>query len=316
MTCGSERVRYALLILAVAARPALASPADDEFKKGRDLFKAGKYAEACTAFAESQRLDPSHGTNFNIAQCSEKIGKLATAIAIYRDLAANDTNATRKAAAADLVAALAPRVPSIEVTIDPRPAGLEIVLDGAPCPTCIQGPFPVDAGAHTIIARAPTFRDATATATAIDSKATVVVLRLEPGTTAPLAPERVVIEPPMPNAKSSSRKRIGTFTMIGGGALLAGGAVFGILARGTWADAKDVCGGSTTCPTPTDTERASALGDTARSRANVATGLFIAGAVVTTLGLVLYVTSPSESAVRIAGHTTGDSAGVTLSGRF
>lgn len=309
-------MRLALVILAFGSGPALASPADDAFKNGRELFKAGKFAEACTSFAESQRLDPSFGTNFNIAQCSEKIGKLATAIAIYRDLAANDTNATRKAAAADLVAALAPRVPSIEVTIDPRPAGLEILLDGAPCPACIEGPFPVDVGAHTIIARAPTFRDATATAAAIESKASVVVLRLESAEAAPPPPERPVIEPPVPSTTRSSRKRIGTFTMIGGGALLVSGAVVGVLARGRWADAKAVCGGSTNCPTPVDTARASALGDQARSRANLATGLFIAGGVVTALGLVLYVTSPSESAVHVAGSVSGESAGVTLSGRF
>jgi len=42
----------------------------------------------------------------------------------------------------------------------------------------------------------------------------------------------------------------------------------------------------------------------------------IAGGVVAALGVVLHVTSPTESAVRVAGHASGDSAGVTLSGRF
>lgn len=314
-------MRFAFVLLAFAAQPALASPADDAFKAGRDLFKAGKFAEACTAFAESQRLDPSFGTNFNIAQCSEKIGKLATALAIYRDLAANDTNPTRKAAAADLADALAPRVPTLQLTIDPRPAGLEVVLDGAPCAACLRGPVPADVGPHTIVARAPTFRDATATATATESKPVVVVLRLDPATSAPPAPG----EPPAAIAPTSistststtsSRKRLGLYTAIGGGAVLATGVVFGVLARSKWAEAKDVCGGGTTCADPIDTMRASDLGDSARSRANLSTGLVVAGGIVTAVGVVLYLTSPRESAVRVAGHASPDSGGVTVSGRF
>ena len=316
MTCGSERVRSALVILAFCARPALATPADDAFKQGRELFKAGQFAEACTAFAESQRLDPSFGTNFNIAQCSEKVGKLATALAIYRDLAANDTNPTRKAAAADLAAALAPRVPAFELKIEPRPPSLEVLVDGAPCPACAQGPFPVDVGPHTIVVRAPTFRDATATATAVESKATSVVFRLDPATTVPAAPVEPPADDPGPPASGSSRKRLGVYTTIGGGAVLVTGVVFGVLARSKWSEAKDVCGGSTTCADPLDTARASELGDAARTRANLSTGLVIAGGVVAAIGVVLYVTSPTETAVRVAGHASGDSAGVTLSGRF
>jgi len=315
VTCGSERVRYALVILAVTARPALATPADDAFKQGRELFKAGKFAEACTAFAESQRLDPSFGTNFNIAQCSEKVGKLATALAIYRDLAANDTNPTRKAAAADLAAALAPRVPSLQLQLEPRPTGLEVQLDGAPCPACAQGPFPVDVGPHTIVVRAPGFREATTTATAVESKATGVRVRLEPSTSTD-APVQPALAAPDPARSRSSRKRLGLYTTIGGSAVLVTGAVFGVLARGKWADAKDVCGGRTTCADPVDTARATELGDAARSSANLSTALVIAGGVIAAVGVVLYVTSPTESAVRVAGHASGDSAGVTLSGRF
>ena len=55
----------------------------------------------------------------------------------------------------------------------------------------------------------------------------------------------------------------------------------GIMARGKWNDAKDVCGGGTSCATEADRDRANKLGDQASSRARLST---IFGSVPTASG--------------------------------
>ena len=47
------------------------------FDEGRNLVAAGKIAEACPKFADSQRLDPSPSTLLNLASCWEKLGRTA-----------------------------------------------------------------------------------------------------------------------------------------------------------------------------------------------------------------------------------------------
>ena len=331
MTCGSDRAGLAALaVIALLCPAAHASPADDAFKQGRELMKAGKYAEACVAFNESQRLDPSLGTQFNIAQCEEKTGKLASALRIYKDLAQYDTNGTRRAAAADLAGKLEPRVPKLQVQLSAKPAGIVVTVDGAACTACLTGATPVDSGTVTIVVKAPGFKGATATATvAEDAKLTTVPIKLEPAapTVVPVKPTTppsampIALPPPAVTTQSDAppRSRRKTYAMVavaGGGAVLATGVVFGILARGKWNDAKAVCGGSTTCPTDADTMRATALGDSASSRANVSTALVIAGGVIAAAGVVLYVTRPKEAPVAISASLAPGNAGLAIAGRF
>jgi len=310
----------AVIVCAVVALVAVAhaGPADEAFKKGRELRKQQKWAEACAAFEESQRLDPQLGTQFNIAECDAKLGKLATALALYKEIAKRDANATRRGAAADLAQKLEPRVPKLQIQLDPNAPGVIVTINGNPAndPAAAQL---VDFGTYQIAATAPGFDAATASVT-VSEEAKVVVIALR------LVPSAQPASPAVPSGKPApvtideraprpSRKR--TYAVIafaGGGVAGIGGTLFALRARSAWNDAKDVCGGSTACANAADAATANDLAATARGRGNLATILFIAGGAAAATGVVLWVTAPHkrERAATVSVHP----GGVALSGRF
>ena len=55
------------------------------FQEGRDAVQRGNWPLACSKFRESERLDPGVGTLMNLADCEEKIGRLASAWERWRE---------------------------------------------------------------------------------------------------------------------------------------------------------------------------------------------------------------------------------------
>lgn len=334
-------VLLCLLLLAALAHAQAPNPADAAFKRGRELLKAGKFADACIEFEHSQKLDPALGTEFNIAQCSEKIGKLARALELYRGMVARDTNPDRKKVVSDAIPKLEARVPHLLVKVPTAPPGfaltIQLITSGlAPKPLEANKSIEIDFGEYTIVAKATGAADWTQNIR-VDTEAKTTTLEppfgtrpttppidstktSEPtvtGTTTTTTTSQPDIEPvDDPSPPKSKRKLYGIIGMSVGGAALAGGVVFGVIARGKWNDAKDVCGG-TTCTSVADQERAQKLGDTAKSRAALSTIFVGAGAVAAGVGVVLFVTAPkAESQTRLSAHPTHDGAAVTLSGSF
>ncbi|MBA3462298.1 MAG: hypothetical protein H0T46_20215 [Deltaproteobacteria bacterium] len=144
---------------------------------------------------------------------------------------------------------------------------------------------------------------------------------LQPGTNAapavaPPPTNPVPASPPPAPPGRSVRKLTSVITVAGGGALIATGIVFGLLARSRWTEAQDVCGGSTTCASDSDTDYAQQFADSARTRAHVSSVLVIAGGIATAVGAYLWVTSPKERAVTVSATAAPGGAGVVLGGRF
>jgi hypothetical protein len=323
----------ALIALIAAVRVAAAQPvsaADEAFQRGREALQVGKYQEACAAFEESQRLEPQLTTQFNIALCDEQLGKLASALALHREIAARGDNPAQRAKSAEMASELDMRVARLRIDVavrrtrnEPVPAGLEILINGTPTTNLTD--LPIDLGTSRVIARAPGYLDWSGQVTARDEKQRVtatVTLVPDPkaGPSEPRPPTRVVpvepVPPPVDAAPRSPRKALAVVTLVGGGLALAGGAAFGLLARSKWHDAKNVCGG-TTCDTPDQLARGQALADTARTRGNISTGLVIGGVVLVAGGVVLLVTAPThDRTVAIAPSVTTSSAGLAILGRF
>ena len=324
MTAGSDLARRGVLVaILLAASLASADPSALElFKQGRALAKQGKHAEACEKFKQSQELDPQLGTLFNIAQCEEKSGKLASALEAYREVVAKDTNAERKALAAEYQSKLEPRVPKIVVQIEKPPASLVVTIDGSTGAKPIEAnmPSPVDLGDYTVVARADGYRELSTKIHVTQEGETTTVpisLALVHDQDNVVVSKNVPVQPPpQPEPEHSHRKRYAVITMGVGGAAIATGIVFGVIANGKWSDAKAVCGG-TTCPTQMQVDQAQALVSDARSAGNLSTGLVVAGGVVAAAGVVLWLTAPSdEHAVRLTATATQTSTGFALSGRF
>lgn len=311
MTVASRLVIGVLAVASVAH----ASPADDAFKRGRELLKAGRFREACDQFEKSQALDPALGTLYNIAQCDAEIGKLATALAAYKDVVAHDTNAARKQASTEAIARLEQRVPHLLVHAE---AGTTVTLAGKPI--VLDAPIAMDFGTYALhgvpksgppIDRSITIDQEGSTAE-VTLKATPVASVPPPHTVEPKNPE----PPPPPPVAPSHRKTYAVATIAVGGAGLATGLVFGALARSQWADAKKLCDGGTTCASQADADAAARLGTQAHGRATLSTIFTIAGGAVAATGIVLYATAPTSHEMAIAAVPASDGGTLVVTGRF
>lgn len=306
-----------------------ASPADEAFQRGREALKIGQYVEACAAFEESQRLDPQLATQFNIALCSEQLGKLASALSIYRELAAKDDNPPRKTKAIEMIPQLEARVARLRIEVAETragkdalvPAGLEVTVNGVKATNFRD--MPIDLGTSKVIASAPGYVSWTGEVTAKDEQQRVVITvaldrdpdkALPPPPPPPPPPQEQPA--PAPRSGSSARTRIGVVSTIAGGVVLAGGLTAGVLARSKWNEAKDICGGAR-CDSQGELDRAQPIVDSARTRGTISTVLVIGGAALVAGGIVLWVTAPAaERSVAITPTASPAGGGVSIVGAF
>ena len=91
----SHSLDFGLLLGAATLALAPAAHADDDapalvlFKEARALVGDGKYAEACPKFEQSLALEVGVGTQFNLADCWEHIGRTASAQKLFLGAAAS-----------------------------------------------------------------------------------------------------------------------------------------------------------------------------------------------------------------------------------
>ena len=114
---------------------------------------AGSYDIACARFRDSDKLDPAVGTRFNLADCEEKRGHVATAWSLFRgvlsELAEDDD---RRPIAQGRARALEPRLPYLTMRRDREtPSGVRVRVDGVELGEGSFGvPLPMDPGTHDL----------------------------------------------------------------------------------------------------------------------------------------------------------------------
>ncbi len=274
------------------------------FDQGRKLMQDGKYAEACPKLAESYRLDPGTGTLYNLSDCYEHIGRTATAWTGFRDVAAASKAAKRSAReqdARDRVAALEPRLTKLKIRVTEIADDLKVTRNGDTIGSEMWGiALPVDPDSYTITASQPGKKkwEKTIVAKGEGFTAAVVIPVLEPATgTPPVIPPPEPITPlpepdPEPPDRTNESPRswqtpLGISLQGLGAAALGAGIIVGVLAKSKADDAD--CDEEGICSPDGLDQR-----DAAVTQGNVATGLFIGGAVFAAAGLVVWLTAPSS----------------------
>lgn len=290
MSC-SRLALVAVCVAVVAPRAARADSAAAEaaFAEGKRLMTAGKVAEACPKFELSHKEDPQLGTLLNLADCHEKLGRLATAWAEFRaamELAHNRGD-EREAYARDRADKLAPRVSKVVFEQRAGATGVHVELDGRDVTALIGVPIPVDPGEHSIATRSDEHATAITTI-AVEPEGRTRSVTIPTESTA--AFDGVEVEAAPVGSPGRTRKLVG-FAVIGLGAVATTtGLYFGARARNRWNDSRAFCDDQNRCDA-----QGGRLVDDARSAATISTVLVGAGLAAAAIGTVVVLTAPRES---------------------
>lgn len=301
----------ALAVVAALLVPRLAHADDtalDALKKGYELKKAGKCAEAMVFLRKSHEAHPSAKAVLNWAECEESAGKFLSARAHYLEgkrLAMSEQKPELETIATARLEAIGPRVPKVTFTV---PEGGSVTVDGEP----LSSPSDValDPGEHRVQVARDGYEPSITTLSLSPGEARTVRLALgAPKPASPLpqgSPAPLGTQPGEGTAGSSPLRPL---SLVGVGVGLVTIGVGSVLAIGAKSDYDAAT--STSCdPRGCDTAGLAAIAG-ARSRADVATALFVVGGVVTAASAVLFFTS--KSAPVRARAALG---GLVIDGRF
>jgi hypothetical protein len=264
------------------------------FEEGRAAVDAGKFAEACPKFAESQRLDPGLGTLLWLADCYENNGQTATAWGAFKEAAAiaRLRSDARQQVAIERAAALEAHLSRLTILAPSGAvlAGLDVRRDGLPVASLLWGePIPVDPGPHTIDVRAPGKKE----------WSTVVEIPVEPSTIQvivpalvaekTLPPVTVVPWMPTPPPASHTQRWVGIGVGAVGLVALGFGTYASFSAKATYDNAtrEGHCSLTNVCDQEGARDRQRAFDE-----ATASTITFVAGAIAVAGGIVLVVTAP------------------------
>jgi hypothetical protein len=299
------------------------------FREGRRLLDEGHVAQACRKFEASYQMDVALGTLLNLASCLEQEGRLASAWARFIEAETRSRRAgspERERVAHARAAALESRLVRLRLIVpDPVDGMVVEVGDREFGPALWNTPIPIDPGEVTITATAPGYLRWTHSVPAQEEGSTVEVEvpALEP---APIEEEPVELTPaaePIPLVEAEpaesprSARRIAGYT-IGGVGVAALAVSLGLTrnARSLWKFADCVDGICMSAQDQADAE-------TARTRANVATGMVVTGGALVATAIIVLVTGRGDdeeddrvSRLRITPVADANGAGVSIGGSF
>jgi hypothetical protein len=281
----------------------------DKKAQARALFDAamsniqqGRYFDAvCAQLAESQRLDPALGTQYHWARCLENTGRLASAWAVYlevAELAGSQGLPEQQRYARERADALKPKLTKLIITVPldlQQMAGTEVRRDGVLLsPTQYGLALPVDGGRHEISVVATGRRKWTTTveAPAGTEGATITVSVPTLTEDPPLGP----VGSGAPSAGATSTPGGADRATVGlviGGAGLVGlgvGAALSIVAKSTYDGASSHCNAANQCDMDGLSSRRQAL-----TFADASTVTLIVGGVALAAGAVLWLTAPGTA---------------------
>lgn len=312
----------------VSAAPAHAEAASNDSAKqlvedARELMAEQHFDAACSKLETSQGLDPELATQFQLADCYEHAGKIASAWRQFRQMlsAANDGDAAeQRQKAQQRVNELEPRLSYL--TIDTwKGQRISVRRDGVPIDEAALGTaLPLDPGPHVIEASAPGKRSwSTRVILApLADRVTVSIpiLRSEDLSIALAADGELEQSTPSAAAAAATTSdgSVQRTLAIAAAALgvggIATGAVFGLKAAANWSAAKAHCN-----PYPYCGDAGPRLSADAAQSGTISTLSFVTGGLGLVSGALLWFTAPSSrSEARTSLHL--DPGAVRVRGRF
>jgi hypothetical protein len=327
-------IALCLLIQTAAAQQPTSNKiaAEALFDRGLQLMQQGSFAEACTQLEQSQALESGIGTMLYLAECYERLGRIASAWALFREAssaARAEGQSERAQAGASRAAALEARLPKLTVKVDPRAPspGFEVVRDGQPIAASLYGvEVPIDPGEHRVDARAPGKLPWSQTVSAAEGAvASVEVPVLQDAPLAPGASAPAVASDPSSELTagsdsdgSSVQPLVGIIVGAAGVVVIGVGTIFGASAMSKKDDADKRCEAAGTPGASCADARGVELNGEAQDAATLANVFVIGGAALAITGVVLYLTAPAEDAgtAHVALRSSGVATTVSLEGAF
>lgn len=124
--------------------------------EAKELTAQGNYQDACPKFQASYKLDKTLGTLLNLADCHEKVGKVASSWAEWGEAVemARKMGDDRVTFATERRDALTSKLPKLELTVQQPVASLDVYRDGIRVePAAYNLSLPVDPGEHVVNVR-------------------------------------------------------------------------------------------------------------------------------------------------------------------
>lgn len=298
------------------------------FDKGVNLMRQGEFAQACAYLEQSQAVERGIGTMLWLAQCYAKIGRTASAWAIYREAssaAQAEGQSERAQQGAESAAALEPQLAKLAVLVPPaaQVPGLEISRNGLPLASAVWGVMvPVDPGPQKIEARAPNHEAWSHTESVARSGQLSVTVPPLTASAEPTPPP--VAATPAPTSSGSNAIDLSAHAESGGKtqrtvALVTGvvgvvglglGSYFGIRAASKNSDADKAC------PDRLCSVQGFDLQKKAEDAAMLSNVFVIGGAALLGAGIVLYLTAPKDETPNVALRGLPGGAELSVSGRL
>jgi hypothetical protein len=339
MPARSDRVRVVAVALAVLV-PAhvTTASADDAKARAQQLFNEGLAAiekgdpgTGCAKLRESLGLFTVANTLFNVAQCDEQDGKIASALEHWqRGLALLDARDKRAPVAKERIAALEPRVPRLRIVVPVGQGATTVVLDGRElAANVLDAPLLVEPGKHELLIRVPGRQERRHEVDLSAGERTEVVATPGPAATssAPTASASASAPQPPPTASATvgplppdagSGLRTAGYVSLGiGGAGFIAAAVTGGLIVANDGRIKEGCPQPASCPSDTF-----ALVEKNRGLLPINAAAWGVGAAGIAAGAVMLLVAgrkggaPTSGMEVVAPLLVGGGGGLSVAGRF
>jgi hypothetical protein len=267
----------------VWAQEKRATAAQAAFDEARTLMEQGKYTEACAKFAKSQRMDAGMATQFRLAECYEKSGKLASAWRNYMQVATAARAAgmkEREEFAQKRADELDARLSTLQLNVAEKVAaldGLRLLVDDREVAPSEWKRLPLDVGKHEVLVRAPYYEEFRSSVDLIRDGEAVTV---DVSELVAVQQEAVTVSDP-----SGAMFITGVIVGVVGLGGMAAGIGIGAMAKSEHDESQPECEGELCSQAGLD------IREDARTTGDIGTGIFVAGAVLTAAGVGLSLAS-------------------------